>query len=254
VIKISVEAVLFDVHGTLIDKGGEEALRAAVKSVVSFLQNCGTGIDDEGYFAIWQENLKRWALHLQGNREVDFYLWYEFILCKIGLEPNLKIIDELNSHWMMGFEKYTRSYEGSERLLVALRQRGYKLGVVSNGFARNTVLDLERTGLFRYFDAVVVSSDVGFRKPEPVVFRKALEKLAVHPGNAVMVGDNEAEDISGAKELGLSTVLIRNKDGLREVTNKILEVYLPANVVKADIQASGPEELLVLVEDGKWPN
>jgi putative hydrolase of the HAD superfamily len=93
-------------------------------------------------------------------------------------------------------------------LLESLRERGLKLGLVSNAFDPGWLLhrDLEQMGLSQRLDFSVFSSEVGTRKPHPAIFERALDVLGVEPGNALFVGDRLYEDIRGAGELGMTTV------------------------------------------------
>jgi putative hydrolase of the HAD superfamily len=93
-------------------------------------------------------------------------------------------------------------------LLEALRERGLKLGLVSNAFDPGWLLhrDLEQMGLAERLDFSVFSSEVGTRKPHPAIFERALEALDVEPERAVFVGDRLYEDVRGAGELGMTTV------------------------------------------------
>ena len=92
-------------------------------------------------------------------------------------------------------------------LLEALRNRGLKLALVSNAFDPAWLLhrDLEESGLAERLDFAVFSSEVRRRKPDPAIFRVALEALAVKPEEALFVGDRLYEDIRGAGELGMAT-------------------------------------------------
>jgi len=93
-------------------------------------------------------------------------------------------------------------------LLEALRERGLKLGLVSNAFDPGWLLhrDLEQMGLAERLDFAVFSSEVGKRKPHPAIFERALEALEVAPADSVFVGDRLLEDVRGAGELGMTTV------------------------------------------------
>ena len=93
-------------------------------------------------------------------------------------------------------------------LLDSLRDRGLKLGLVSNAFDPGWLLhrDLEQMGLAERLDAAVFSSEIGRRKPDPAIFLRALELLGVEAEHALFVGDNRHADIYGAKELGMTTV------------------------------------------------
>ena len=94
-------------------------------------------------------------------------------------------------------------------LLEALRDRGLKLGLVSNAFDPGWLLhrDLEQMGLADRLDFAVFSSEVGKRKPHPVIFEHALAALGVAPGVALFVGDRLYEDVRGAGEVGMTTAL-----------------------------------------------
>jgi putative hydrolase of the HAD superfamily len=93
-------------------------------------------------------------------------------------------------------------------LLEALRDRGLKLGLVSNAFDPGWLLhrDLEQMGLAQRLDFSVFSSEVGKRKPHPAIFERALEALGVEAERALFVGDRLYEDVRGAGELGMTTV------------------------------------------------
>jgi putative hydrolase of the HAD superfamily len=93
-------------------------------------------------------------------------------------------------------------------LLEALRERGLRLGLVSNAFDPGWLLqrDLEQMGIASRIDFAVFSSEVGVRKPHPDIFRRALDRLGVAPEHALFVGDRLYEDVRGAGELGMTTV------------------------------------------------
>jgi len=93
-------------------------------------------------------------------------------------------------------------------LLESLRDRGLKLGLVSNAFDPGWLLhrDLEQMGLAERLDFSVFSSEVGVRKPDPRIFEHALDALVVQPERALFVGDRLYEDVRGAGELGMTTV------------------------------------------------
>jgi HAD superfamily hydrolase (TIGR01509 family) len=94
------------------------------------------------------------------------------------------------------------------RVVEGLKRRGLRVAVVSNtedGRARDA---LEAAGLARLFDVVVDSHLVGLSKPDPAIFRHAVERLGVEPGEAVFVGDSYAHDALAARAAGLAAVLL----------------------------------------------
>jgi putative hydrolase of the HAD superfamily len=93
-------------------------------------------------------------------------------------------------------------------LLESLRHHGLKLGLVSNALDPPWLLhrDLAEAGVAERVDVAVFSSEVGRRKPDPAIFRRALEALGVEPSAALFVGDRLYEDVRGANEVGMQTV------------------------------------------------
>jgi 5'-nucleotidase len=94
---------------------------------------------------------------------------------------------------------------GAVSLLDSLKGKA-KLGIITNGFTALQQIRLERTGLRDYFDALVISEEVGVPKPDPRIFDYALE-LAGNPDRArvLMVGDTAESDIRGGMNAGLAT-------------------------------------------------
>jgi putative hydrolase of the HAD superfamily len=91
-----------------------------------------------------------------------------------------------------------------------LRRRGYRTAVVTNNFKEVTALWRARVDLDRLFDTVVDSCEVGVRKPEPGIYRIALERLGgVAPEEAVLLDDFEA-NVAGARAVGLHGILVGN--------------------------------------------
>lgn len=114
----------------------------------------------------------------------------------------------------MAREVYERYREGSSwacypdvvPCLRTLKMSGYRLGVISNWDAELESL-LRKVGLLPYFDDVVSSAAVGYRKPDPVVFDLALERMGVRAAEAAHVGDLPEAD-GAAANAGITPVII----------------------------------------------
>ncbi|VAH99092.1 unnamed protein product [Triticum turgidum subsp. durum] len=91
---------------------------------------------------------------------------------------------------------------GAYRTLRDLKDAGVKLAVVSNFDTRLRKL-LKDLNVSHMFDAIVVSSEVGYEKPAPEIFKIALDQIGVEARNAVHVGDDETADKAGANAIGL---------------------------------------------------
>jgi HAD superfamily hydrolase (TIGR01549 family) len=91
--------------------------------------------------------------------------------------------------------------------LARLRRAGLRLGVVSNSDGRVEEA-LEAAGLRDFFDVVVDSTHAGVEKPDPTIFRAALDALGVAPAEALYVGDLYEVDVIGANAAGIPAVLL----------------------------------------------
>jgi putative hydrolase of the HAD superfamily len=114
-----------------------------------------------------------------------------------------------------------RAYPEVPDVLARLRAGGARLAVVSNwDVSLHDVL--ERTALRPLVDAVLISAELGVAKPDPAIFRAALDRLGAPPEGAVHVGDSLEHDVAGARAAGLEAVLVARNgaaapDGVRTV-------------------------------------
>jgi len=113
--------------------------------------------------------------------------------------------------------------------LETLAGKGLRLGIISNWDARLKPL-LERLGLERYFEAIVVSCEVGCSKPGALIFETSSRLLGEPPGAILHVGDNRVMDLEGARAAGFQSVLIDRRDGASSADRVRSLVELPAMV------------------------
>jgi putative hydrolase of the HAD superfamily len=116
---------------------------------------------------------------------------------------------------------WSRRAERALEALDALRERGYRMAVVSNADGRVRGL-LEEAGLTGHLEFVVDSAEVGIEKPDPRIFRTATDRMGLLPSACAYVGDIYEIDIVGARGAGLEAVLIGDgpaPPGTRRVAN-----------------------------------
>ena len=102
--------------------------------------------------------------------------------------------------------------EGAVEVLDELRAAGLRLGLISN--CSSEVGDLWDDSPFAgRFDAVVLSADVGMKKPDPRIFRLTLDRLGVEPADAIFVGDGESGELPGAEAVGIRAIQLGDRDG-----------------------------------------
>jgi len=129
------------------------------------------------------------------------------LLAEFGIEPSehelLRFLEAEHAAWAPARQLASTTHA----LLETLRDRGLKLGLVSNAIDPPELLhrDLEQLGVAQRLDVAVFSSEVGRRKPDPAIFERALDALGVAPERALFVGDRLATDVAGAAALGMKT-------------------------------------------------
>ncbi len=120
--------------------------------------------------------------------------------------------EQLGRAHLEEFCRANETFADVEHLLQQLKIRGLSLGLLSNATGPGEVFqsDFEHRGLAQYFDAVVWSCDIGYRKPYHAAFDIALQKLQANAVTTLMVGDSEIADIQGARQLCMDTALVCN--------------------------------------------
>ncbi|HLX25966.1 MAG TPA: HAD family hydrolase [Candidatus Cybelea sp.] len=108
--------------------------------------------------------------------------------------------------------KYFMLFPGAIDVLRSLRERGIKLGIVTNGLSETHREKIAVLQISEYFDAIFLSDEVGMVKPDPLLFAHACRTLGGAPAHAAMVGDRYDRDIRGAIEAGLFTIWLNVRD------------------------------------------
>lgn len=122
-----------------------------------------------------------------------------------GIHYNDKDLDELAGAYITELPKDNHLFTGVMDVLAYLTTQ-YQLHIITNGFHEVQHLKLKNSGISTYFKTVTTSEEVGLKKPNPVIFQKALEKAIARPHRSLMVGDTFEADILGAEAVGMETL------------------------------------------------
>ena len=200
---MTVEAVIFDWGGTLTPWHTID--HAELWRVVCKPHYPGDHRDRAA--AAHQAESALWELSRTEQRSASIFGVFE----RAGIEPT----DELIAAYQREWKPHTFTDPEGAGVLTRLRERGIKIGVLSNTmwprswheevFRRDGVLDL--------IDGAVYSSEIDWTKPHPQAFLAAMAAVGVtDPARCVFVGDRPWDDIYGAKSVGMRTVLVPNSD------------------------------------------
>jgi putative hydrolase of the HAD superfamily len=204
-----IDAVLFDWGDTLFHFAWDESLvEAGWEAGLAALGRDDVPSHDETAAAFRDRYLP--LLWVPGALdEIEYPGMVRELLAGFGVELTDPELDRFLEAEHAAWEPARQLGDSTHALLDSLRDRGLRIGLVSNAFDPGWLLrnDLERMGLSDRIDAAVFSSDLGKRKPHPAIFEAALRELGVEPARALFVGDRRFEDIRGAKEVGMTAVL-----------------------------------------------
>lgn len=194
----ALKAVLFDLDGTLLDR--DESVRRFIHDQYARLKGCLSGIEEQEYVTRFIE------LDHRG------YRWKDTVYDQLIQEFEISGItrQELLDDYVNRFQYCCVAFPNLDPMLNALKARGLRLGVITNGFGEFQMNSIRGLGIRDYFDCILVSEWEGMKKPEPELFHRALEVLDVTPETAMFVGDHALHDIQAAKRVGMRTVWKRN--------------------------------------------
>jgi len=217
---VRVKAVLFDFGDTLVSFRGFD-YEASLTALHQTLVEDGIVVPYEKfkktYFTV------RDQLYREGDssfKEVNFCVRISKVLNKLefNLDPtDSRIINAVDAFW----NPIIKSRKMDKQVLIILQElkKKYKLGLVSNSAYPPAIRKiLHKFNLPNFFDIKIISGDIGWRKPSPKIFEKALEALHVSASEAVFVGDAPFHDVAGARRVGMKTVLLRRL-GEKETTD-----------------------------------
>lgn len=116
-------------------------------------------------------------------------------------------IEIYRSYQVSFYQKLIHMFPGMKELLHSLKERGYKVGLVTSRLRPTTMEGLEKYGISDRFDAIVTAEDTNRHKPDPEPALIALKRLKSRPEEALMVGDTRF-DMGCGKNAGAHTVMV----------------------------------------------
>jgi len=209
-----IKAVIFDFIGTLTNVRGyslEASRMTSRMKLYKAVVNAGFKVDVKSFLeAHIQAHEKYRVIRYQKLVEVTNAVWISEALNNLGYEttpddPQVKTAINIS------FEDYLNSLELRQctKRILKMTSTDYKLGLVTNfTYAPVIYVGLRKLDINQFFNAILISDEVGWRKPHPKIFNEALKRLRVSAHETVYVGDSPLEDIKGAKATGMKTVFV----------------------------------------------
>ena len=148
--------------------------------------------------------------------------WDSLVLKHLKIRDNEQLARMVQSKWFDFVD--SALYPEVKKVLSVLKQRGLKLGLISNGYEKEIRFILETACLDRTaFDIIVGVDTISKTKPNPDIFKYTISKLNVKPEEAIFVGDSVEADYKGAENAGINALLInrteKKQTDLRTIKN-----------------------------------
>lgn len=203
---LTPRVLLFDLYGTLIDIHTDERSSTVWRTLARFLRYRGLPAEAttlrDAFFALLQADRVQCG---ELYPEYDMRRTMEQLLVGLGYAGPASFSLELAQLMRVLTIRRFGLFADVAANLQALSRR-FRLGLISDAQRIFLEPELAEVELTPWFEAVVVSSDYGFRKPDPRLFATALAAFAAEPREAWYIGDNLARDIGGAQQAGLTAI------------------------------------------------
>jgi putative hydrolase of the HAD superfamily len=209
-----IKAILFDLGGTLIEYENLTWQELSVQGFELAFDTLKGSLDNlperERFVRLFDDHFEaRYGDSLKSLVEVKVTDLIKDCFTTLKLPGDGVLRKEFLEAYYRPITDQLTMVKDAPQVLDRLKSEGFKLGLVSNtifpgDFHRR---ELRRFGLMEFFDHLLFSCELGFKKPHPAIFREALEALEVKPEEAVFIGDRLKEDIAGPKSLGMKTIL-----------------------------------------------
>ena len=199
------QAVLFDLGDTLI-VARTYRVEAGVEAMLDAAAHRNGATVDEAVALARELNIEFGRRANDSSLEYSQRVFHRMLYDSLGVRFELSEAELERRYWDAAFEFVPEP--GVEDALAAVRETGVRMGVVSNASFSGEVLrhELEKHGLFQYFEFLISTADYGLRKPHPQIFRVGLQRAGVAPERTWYVGNSLQFDVAGAVSAGITPV------------------------------------------------
>ncbi len=210
---MSYKAVIFDYIGTLVNCKNY-TMDASKLKLHSALFAEGLKVDKDTLLAAYNLAHEKYRqVRYKQLREVTNSVWLTEALRNLGFEVSAddSCIKTALNVFFQDFIESLELREGAKKLIKHAQKQG-KVGLISNfTYAPVIYKSLRKVGISEFFNVVIVSEEVGWRKPSIRIFKQALKALKVEAAETVYIGDSPNEDIKGAKQAGLKSIFVTSQ-------------------------------------------
>ena len=237
-----LRAILFDLDDTLCDDvaAAEQSIRETAAHASRELPGLDADALTAAFLRLYHEHWHAIDLIKPPSlQEVRTFLWKGALDACVQGSCDPAVVDAVVALYVDLRRSGVQLFPDALPTLDALRARGFRLGLVTNGVSETHAEKIVALGIREQFDAVLMPDVIGYAKPDVRVFHTACAQLGVAPHEAAMVGDSALSDVGGAKGAGLFAVWY-NPDGRP----------FPSQTQRPDAEIGALRDLLAVVTSG----
>ncbi len=205
---------VFDLYGTLVDIHTEEDGAQLWQRFATFLAMEGASYAPDALREKYKSRIRaaeaaaRARLGDGAFPEIDLAPLFLSFYTDAGIPADDRDAARLARIFRMLSLEKLRLFDGAAELLARLREAGRGVYLLSNAQALFTRPELRLLGLEKCFDGILLSSEVGYKKPDPHFYEALFRRYGLDPAETVMVGNDDAADCHGAAAVGLDSIYI----------------------------------------------
>lgn len=208
--KEEIKAVLFDLDDTLINsKKAEYNAICEFKTIYAELNE----FENNDFAKLWNKvTLETYEKYLNGDITFEELriLRMKRLFNNYHIDISYEDATEKFSIYQNLYEKNWILFDDAIEVLEYLNNK-YRLVIVSNGDGKQQRRKIAYTGLNKFFSDIVISSEVGYSKPEKEIFEIACKITGLQPQNCIMIGDKYKVDIEGSLNAGIQGIWVNRK-------------------------------------------
>lgn len=215
---MTIKGILFDLYGTLIDIETDESMEEIYRAISHYLTYHGIylhrGQVRERYYRILKRQKEAGG---EQYAEIDVEAIWNELLVQEGIKSSVVRgqLAKVLAHLFRGISRHRlQLYPDVKRILNEL-QGTYRLALVTDAQSCYALPEIRAVGLSGYFEAVIISSHYGFRKPDSRLYKKALDKIGLARAEVICVGNDMFRDIYGARLLGIKSIFFDSNQGAK---------------------------------------
>jgi putative hydrolase of the HAD superfamily len=216
-----IDTVTFDLWNTLVVNNPpdmEKYRRRRVENIWRILEENGSKIAPaellEAYLKGLDKCKESWRKNVDLSTEEQLNVFFDFLNHPFPKDKLQHLLPDLIEAYVSPIlADPPELVPGGKEVLAELKKGAYKIGLICNtGTTPGTTIRklLKRFGMMDFFDVTTFSNELKIRKPDPRIFQETLDRLKSDPHDSMHVGDLISVDVLGAKNVGMTAVLLKS--------------------------------------------